>query len=431
MFKYYSTQTKKESAILVGVAVNGTPVSEVEDHLQELEQLADTAGATVTDRIIQSRPSIDPTTYIGKGKVEEIEHLMEMRQTDLIIFDEELSPKQVRNLETKLNCKIMDRTGLILDIFASHAKTNESKTQVELAQLEYMLPRLTRLWTHLSKQKGGIGTKGPGETQIETDRRIIRERIITLKRKLDKISTQKTTQRKSRNELDQVALVGYTNAGKSTVMRLLSHADVLVEDKLFATLDSTTRTVFLNPNKKILLSDTVGFIRKLPHHLVASFRTTLEDVKSADLLLHVVDVSHPNFREHISIVQETLTSIDIIHRPEILVLNKIDVLPEDVELGFIKQEYPDAILISAHRGMNVLELKEKIIAKLEEEYIQKTWDVSTAHYQAISYIHQVSEVISISYRDDVAILTVRINKRHEPSVQRMIESLKEKDLYHS
>jgi len=420
-----SNSNSREKAIIVGAILDHTTPFEVEEYLNELELLTDTAGGIVTDRVTQARHSIDSAYFIGKGKVEELVRLKEMRSADLIIFDDDLSPKQVRNLETELKCKIMDRTGLILDIFASNAKTSESKTQVELAQLEYILPRLTGMWTHLSKQKGGIGTKGPGETQIETDRRLIRERIGILKRKLEKIQVQKDTQRSGRTDVTQVALVGYTNAGKSTTMNSLSHSDVLVENRLFATLDSTTRTVFLAQNKKILLTDTVGFIRKLPHNLVASFRSTLDEVRNADILLHVVDITHPNFREHMITVSETLAEIDAENKKILVVFNKIDAMEDSSELSVIREEFPEAVFISANRGINTRELRSLLLEMIESEFIVLTAKIAAEHSKAISYIHSVSEILSRKYTDTDVELEFKINRRHLQSIERMLRSYQE------
>ncbi|MCK6601982.1 MAG: GTPase HflX [Bacteroidetes bacterium] len=419
---YLYTDPQKEKAILVGIITDGTTEAEVLENLDELERLADTAGALVTSRITQNRAAPEPSTYIGRGKLEELAAQKEYDQADLVIFDEELSPRQVKNLETFLKCKVMDRTGLILDIFASNARTSESKTQVEMAQLEYMLPRLTRMWTHLSKQKGGIGTKGPGETQIETDRRLIRIRITTLKEKLAKIQTQKLTQRKSRNELDQVTVVGYTNAGKSTLMNMLTNAEVLVEDRLFATLDSTTRLTFLDSNKKILLTDTVGFIRKLPHHLVASFRSTLDEVRNADVLVHLVDLSHPNFREHIAAVHETLKDLEIDSKPVLLVFNKVDQVHDPELLHQIRMEYPGSVLVSAYRGINIPELKSELLHVLENGYTELTAELPLDASKALAFIHSISQVKEIHYTEQVVRIRFRLNKRHEAGVRSMLDS---------
>lgn len=423
------TSAEPEKAILVGVILDHHTEFEVEENLNELELLSDTAGAVITDRVTQARHSLDSATYIGKGKVQEVAQLRDMRSADLIIFDDDLSPKQVRNLENEFKCKVLDRTGLILDIFASHAKTSESKTQVELAQLEYVLPRLTRMWTHLSKQKGGIGTKGPGETQIETDRRLIRERISVLKHKLSKIQRTKDTQREGRTDVTQISLVGYTNAGKSTLMNALSNANVLAENRLFATLDSTTRTLFLAQNKKVLLTDTVGFIRKLPHHLVASFRSTLDTVRHGDILLHVVDVSHPNFREQMATVHETLAEIGVVEKRMLTVFNKIDAMADTTEIQHLKQEFPSAVFVSAIRGINTRELRTQLLDMIEEEFVTMTARIPAAESKAISYIYSVSEVLSREFTDDQVDLKFKINKKHQSSIERMVRSYVEHQLY--
>lgn len=428
---YTYTETERERAILVGIITDDVTEAEVHENLDELERLADTAGAVVAGRITQNRPYAEPSTYIGKGKLEELSRLKAFQNAELVIFDEELLPRQIKNLENSLKCKVLDRTGLILDIFASNAKTAESKTQVEMAQLEYLLPRLTRMWTHLSKQKGGIGTKGPGETQIETDRRLIRIRIANLKEKLAKIQTQKFTQRKSRNELDLVTLVGYTNAGKSTLMNMLTNANVLVEDRLFATLDSTTRLTFLDTNKKILLTDTVGFIRKLPHHLVASFRSTLDEVRNADVLLHLVDLSHPNFREHIHAVEETLLELDIDSKPILIVFNKVDQVQDSDLLHQVRFEFPNSVLVSAYRGMNIPELKSQVLSILENGYTELKAELPQEASKALAYIHSVSQVTSTTYLETTVKLTFRVNKRHENSIKEMIESYHRDALYKS
>src|SRR3989339_1727961 len=365
-------QTNRERCIIVGVSTRTSSREETEEYLNELALLADTAGADVIARVTQDRDRIDSATFIGKGKVEEIHTAVTEQRIQLVIFDDDLSPVQVRNLEKSLEVKVLDRSGLILDIFASRAKSNESKTQVELAQLQYLLPRLTRQWTHLSKQYGGIGTKGPGETQIETDRRMIRTRISHLKEKLERISQQRFTQRKGRSRHTRGALVGYTNAGKSTLLNLLSGSEVFVEDRLFATLDPTTRIVPLGPSTQILMTDTVGFIRKLPHHLVASFKSTLEEVTEADFLLHVVDVSSKTFVEQISVVRETLEDIGAADRLTVMVFNKIDLLTERTILQSLPNEYARCVFISAARGINILGLKEEVLRVLEAEFAEET-----------------------------------------------------------
>ncbi|MBZ0200900.1 MAG: GTPase HflX, partial [Ignavibacteriaceae bacterium] len=347
------TKKTTERAILVALKTRELSRELVDEHLAELEELALTAGAETIMKIVQERSGTDPTHYVGKGKVEEIKELIELNEIDLVIFDDDLSPVQVRNLEKMLDRKIIDRSALILDIFAGRAKSNEAKTQVELAQLQYMLPRLTRAWTHLSKQYGGVGTKGPGETQIETDRRIIRDRISHLKEKLKKIEAHRETQSQGRKDLVRVCLVGYTNAGKSTMFNLLTNAGVFAEDKLFATLDSTTRIYELDTAQKILLSDTVGFIRKLPPHLVASFKSTLNEVRDADIILHVIDFSHPYYEDHIQVVEKTLKDINADKQIELKIFNKVDLIEDKNKLDYVRNKYKNSVIVSASRGINI------------------------------------------------------------------------------
>lgn len=401
----------KERCILVGVSTRQTSREQTEEYLDELALLADTAGAEVIARVTQDRDRLDPATFVGKGKVEEIRALVVEQNVPLVIFDDDLSAVQVRNLERGLECKILDRSALILDIFASRAKTNEAKTQVELAQLQYLLPRLTRQWTHLSKQYGGIGTKGPGETQIETDRRMIRTRISHLKEKLERISQQRFTQRKGRSKHTRGALVGYTNAGKSTLLNLLSGSEVFVENRLFATLDPTTRIVPLGPSTQILMTDTVGFIRKLPHHLVASFKSTLEEVTEADFLLHVVDVSSKTFVEQISVVRETLEDIGAADRPTVMVFNKIDLLTERTILQSLPNEYARCVFISAARGINILGLKEEVRMLLEHEFVEETFKVSQENQKLVSQLHSAGEVLERTYEENEVIMRMRVRRK--------------------
>ena len=313
----------KEKAALVAVITNEQNHVQTNEYLQELDFLAHTAGAIAVKYFTQKLAVANPKTFVGKGKLTEIKRFINDENIQLVIFDDELGPSQLRNIEKELECKILDRSNLILDIFASRARTAHSRTQVELAQYQYLLPRLTRMWTHLERQKGGIGMRGPGETQIETDRRIIQDKIALLKKKLIKIDKQKAIQRGNRGALVRVALVGYTNVGKSTIMNRLSKSEVFAENKLFATLDTTVRKVVIG-NLPFLLSDTVGFIRKLPHQLIESFKSTLDEVREADILLHVVDISHPNFEEQIDIVHKTLDEINAADKPSVMVFNKVD-----------------------------------------------------------------------------------------------------------
>ena len=325
----FSTAPVPEKAILVSVCPSGQTMERTEEYLNELAFLLETAGGVALKQVIQKLERPDTRTYVGSGKLEELKEYKQALDTDFFVFDDELSPAQLRNLEKELECRILDRTTLILDIFAKRARTSTARTQVELAQLQYMLPRLTRMWTHLERQRGGIGMRGPGETQIETDRRLIKEKISLLREQLEKIDRQKTLQRKNRESLVRVALVGYTNVGKSTLMNLLSKSDVLAENKLFATLDTTVRKVVVD-NLPFLLTDTVGFIRKLPTQLVESFKSTLDEVVEADLLLHVVDISHPDYEEQIAAVGRTLEDIGAADKPVIMVFNKIDRLDDTV-----------------------------------------------------------------------------------------------------
>lgn len=378
----------------MGAVTPGVTVWEARDALDELELLAQTAGAVVTDRVTQRVQRINGATYIGKGKVDELSRLAERRDSDLVIFDDDLSPVQVRNLERKLECKILDRSGLILDIFAARARTATAKAQVEIAQLDYLLTRLTRQWTHLSRQKGGIGTKGPGEKQIETDRRLIAKRISVLKAKLERIDRQRTTQRKAREETFRLALVGYTNAGKSTLMNALSNAGVHAEDKLFATLDATTRLVDLGSGEQVLLTDTVGFIRKLPHALIESFKSTLDEVRESDALLHLVDVSHPRHEDMIAVVNSTLHELEVHGKPQIVVFNKIDAVDNSGILERMRATYPDSAFVSALRGIGLSDLTErlKILAAGRVDEITVTLPVTDARGRA--RLHELAQVVS-------------------------------------
>jgi GTP-binding protein HflX len=403
------TTSERERAILVGVALQSGR-ERAKEYIEELALLADSAGAEVVARLIQERHNIDAAFYIGKGKAEEIAFLVEEKGAQLVIFDDDLSAVQVRNLQKLFKCKILDRSGMILDIFASRARTREAKTQVELAQLQYMLPRLTRQWTHLSKQYGGIGTKGPGETQIETDRRALRTRISILKEKLAQIDRERAIQRNGREHFTRVALVGYTNAGKSTILNWFSAADVLVEDRLFATLDSTVRLVKLSPVHVVLLSDTVGFIRKLPHHLVASFTSTLDEVREADILLHVVDVSHPLFEEQMTVVDETLEEIGATGKPVVLVFNKIDALANRNVVGYLTANHPDAAFVSATRGIGMNALQEQLIAMLDAEVVEQEIVVSHRDYAIIARIHEAGHVLSTEYEGEMIRLRFRMRK---------------------
>ena len=388
-----SSSKPRELAILVGVATPGISEDDLTETLDELELLADTAGADVVRRVTQNLQKLSGATYVGSGKVEEIKELVEKYKVDLVVFDDDLSPVQLRNLEKELGVKLVDRSGLILDIFAERAKSATAKTQVELAQLDYLSSRLTRHWTHLSRQKGGIGMRGPGETQIETDRRLIGRRIAVLKEKLGKIDQQRAQQRAGREDQTRVSLVGYTNAGKSTLMNALADAGVHAENRLFATLDATTRLTYLAPNKPILLSDTVGFIRKLPHKLIESFKSTLDEVREADVLVHVVDAAHPHFEDHIRVVRETLKELGALEKPTLLVFNKLDALEERGLVTALRAEFEDAVFCSALRGIGIEEMKRHLIALIEADYVETTALVPASEGKAIAHIYRVAEVL--------------------------------------
>lgn len=412
-------QGGRERCIIVGVSTRSVGRDETEEYLDELVLLADTAGAEVVARMSQDRDRIDSATFIGKGKVEEIRKLIIEQVIPLVIFDDDLTAVQVRNLERMLECKVLDRSGLILDIFASRAKTNEAKTQVELAQLQYLLPRLTRQWTHLSKQFGGIGTKGPGEMQIESDRRMIRARISHLKEKLNRIAQQRITQRKGRLHHTRAALVGYTNAGKSTLLNLLSGSDVFVEDRLFATLDPTTRVVPLSSSIQMLMTDTVGFIRKLPPHLVASFKSTLEEITEADFLLHVVDVSSKTFDDQIKVVNDTLMELGAEEKPTLMVFNKIDVLTDRTILQTLANGYQHRVFISATRGINILGLKGEVLRLLETEFVEETFRIRQDRQKLISQLHTAGEVLERIYEDTEVILRMRIRRKDRDRLENL------------
>ena len=419
-------QKIEERALLVALIKGNVDSEIVKEHLDELEELSSTAGAETVRKIIQTKYAADPAFYIGKGKAEELVNIVEDDKIDVVIFDDDLSPTQVRNLQRTLNRKIIDRSGLILDIFASRAKTKEAKTQVELAQLQYLLPRLTRAWTHLSKQYGGIGTKGPGETQIETDRRIIRTKISQLKQNLKKIESQRNTQTQGRKDFIRVCLAGYTNAGKSTLFNRLTESGVFAEDKLFATLDSTTRAFEFEKNKKILMNDTVGFIRKLPHHLVASFKSTLNVVGEADIILHIIDVSHEYFEDHILTVEETLKDLDSEKKYQIKVFNKIDALVDKHKLEYITHKYQNALFISAERGIGITQLKEKLLEVYEKNYGVHQISFNHADSKLISKVYDLAEVLESNYNDENVILTYRADVTNHNLIIKLIKTNNEK-----
>jgi len=377
-----------ETAVLVGLITNRQDESRVKETLDELDFLLETAGGEARKRFVQKLDKPDSRTFVGSGKINEIKSFIKAENIGTVVFDDELSSSQLRNIEKELDCKVIDRTALILDIFAKRARTATARTQVELAQLQYTLPRLSGMWTHLEKQRGGIGMRGPGEKEIETDRRIIRDKIALLKEKLKDIDKQKITQRSGREKLVRVALIGYTNVGKSTLMNLLSKSDVFAENKLFATLDTTVRKVVIE-NLPFLLTDTVGFIRKLPHSLVESFKSTLDEVREADLLLHVVDISHPGFEDQIEVVNQTLAEIKVSDKPSIMVFNKVDAY------SFVEKEEDD-LSDATKENLTLEELKRTWIAKMNSPalFISATQklhleEFRAALYQAIHEIHVV------------------------------------------
>ncbi len=413
---------KTEQAILVGVRVGQTPRETVQEHIDELEELLTTAGGETIIKITQERQRLDVAYYVGKGKAYEILELIEPNEIDLIVFDDDLSTVQVRNLSNLFNKKVVDRSGLILDIFASRARTKEAKTQVELAQLKYMLPRLTRAWTHLSKQYGGIGTKGPGETQIETDRRIIRDRIAMLTDKLKEIESNRETQTKNRKEMVKVSLVGYTNAGKSTIFNLLTESDVFAEDKLFATLDSTTRVFQVDKTHTTLLSDTVGFIRKLPAHLVASFKSTLNEVRDADILLHIIDITHSFYEDHISVVNQTLKDLHFEDKILIHVFNKVDILEDRDRIEYVNRKYENTVIVSAKRGFQIEELKSMVKNIIEEKFGDDVIELDYSQAGLVSSIHNLAKVNDLKYEDDKIVVKYRADKVNSEKIKRLLEN---------
>lgn len=378
---------KTETAVIVGIIRPDQTDEQVVEHLDELEFLADTAGAKTLKRFVQRLNNPNSTSFVGKGKMEEVQEYVEMHEVDLVIFDDDLSGKQTNFLEEVMKCKILDRSSLILDIFANRAQTAQAKTQVELAQMQYLLPRLRGLWTHLERQRGGIGMRGPGEKEIETDRRIVRDKISLLKQRLEKIDAQAQTQRKNRTGMIRVSLAGYTNVGKSTIMNVLGKAEVLAENKLFATLDTTVRKVVVE-RMPFLLSDTVGFIRKLPHHLIESFKSTLDEVRESDLIVHVVDISHPQHKDHIEVVQRTLKELGAGDKPVLYVFNKMDLYRKqyldeflteeereqvegDLKTVWAEQTKGHVVFISALDKEGLNELRSKLKLLIEDLYLER------------------------------------------------------------
>lgn len=419
-----------ERAILVGVGLSGMSKDEVEESLNELGRLADTAGAEELERIVQFRDRPDPAHFIGKGKAEEIATLYKALDASSVIFDANLSPAQTRNLEEIIDGKIIDRTRLILDIFALHARTKEAMLEVELAQLEYQLPRLTRMWTHLSRQvsgtgtqAGGIGTRGPGEKQLDIDRQLIRSQMSRLRKALEKIKSNRRQERQGREGMLNIALVGYTNAGKSTLMNSLADENLYTDDKLFATLDSTTRAVPLSDNYDMMLTDTVGFIKKLPHHLVASFRATLEEVIEASMLLHVVDISQHNVQQQIDAVEEVLKELGALDKPMLMVFNKMDALEDMLELPILRQKYPDYVEVSALSGQGLDVLKARLLEVASENEVEIDVGIPQKEGKIVNYVYEHGEVMERRFEGNLVHLRVRMDRKHANKLEKFMASV--------
>ena len=415
--------TKKATtlkALLVGVEITGS--GPLGHSLDELDGLARTAHYTPVATFTQRLATINSKTFIGKGKVEELVTAVQHHEADAVIFDEALSPAQTRNLENILKCGVVDRPWIILEIFKAHARTREAKTQVELARLQYALPRLTKMWTHLSRQRGGIGMRDVGETQIQLDRRIIRDNIAKLNKKLKLIHRERQTQRKARQSAYQVSLVGYTNVGKSTLMNCLTGTDTLVEDKLFATLDSTVRKVKKNFPYPILLADTVGLIDKLPHDLVASFKSTLDEIRNANLLLHVVDISHPNFKEQLRVAEELLREMGAEELPMVLVFNKIDRITEDNTLGQMKRQYPEAVFVSCQQGMGMDDLRAAIVREYEANLLPYRVELKYPQNNLIQNIRKYALIIKEDYQKTSVTLDLRVWPQNKSKLMEVLDS---------
>ena len=414
-----SSQAPRERAILVGVVLPKMRREEADEHLDELERLTQTAGGLVVDRLVQERERLDAAYFVGRGKAEEIAAHARGHHADLVIFDEDLSPAQARNLEKAIEAKVIDRSALILDIFGRRARTREARTQVELAQLRYLLPRLTRRWTHLSRQVGGIGVRGIGETQIEIDRRLIRRRISHLQADLDKIVRGRRLRRSGRRGVLKGALIGYTNSGKSTLLNALTQADAFVEDRLFATLDPLVRRLELKSGKPLLLIDTVGFIRKLPHHLVASFRGTLEEAGDADLLLHVVDVSHPMYEEQMAITEQALAEIEMDVKPTLLIFNKIDRVEQPGILERARRIHHGAVFTAAAKGLGLDALRARLLELAEGEEVERRIRLRSDDAEAISRVYTNSQVLDAQYHDGYVDLRFRASRPWANALGRM------------
>ena len=408
----FSTEKPRERAILVGVHLPEAWAGGLggDADLPELARLVDTAGADVVGELDQRRHRPSPPTFIGKGKLEELKGMVEEAEATLVVFDNDLSPAQGRNLEKILDVNVLDRTELILDIFADHASTRQSRLQVELAQLQYFLPRLTRLWSHLDRHAGGIGTRGPGETQLETDRRLVNKRIGVLRKALKDIEVTRNTQVRSRDNVFKAALIGYTNAGKSTLMNGITTADVYVKDQLFATLDATTRRVETDERRRFLLTDTVGFIRRLPHHLVESFKATLQEVRDADLMVHVVDAGHEDPEHQITSVNKVLREIVPEEKPILMVFNKMDLVDRELFENRYRRAYPDAIFVAAKEEGGAMELRDVIMAAVLGKEMICTVRVPVTNLHCLSRFHRTSAVLEQTFEGDMCLATLRLSE---------------------
>jgi GTP-binding protein HflX len=424
--------TSPTRAFLVGVKLKGELQSDAESSLEELRRLAETAGMEVLAEIIQPRETPDPAYFIGRGKLEELEAIVSELKVEAVIFDNDLTPAQTRNLEKALDIVVVDRTSLILQIFAQRAQTKAAKLQVDLAQLQYALPRLTRMWTHLSRLGTGAGgtagvsagraggvVRGPGETQLQIDRRLIHAQISRVKKALQKVEKHRRVQRKQRQEMINVSLVGYTNAGKSTLFNALTSENRLAEDKLFATLDPTTRLLDLPDNQRVLLSDTVGFLKKLPHHLVAAFKATLEEVVEADLLLHVVDVAHPEAESQIDAVDEVLKELDAFERPTLMVFNKVDLLENEEYTQLFRNKYPDSLAISAQDGTGLEALKDLLAERFSTHNVEVSIALSYQDGKALDYLYKHGEVFDTDYQGESIRVKAKLPQRYLKALGRL------------
>jgi GTP-binding protein HflX len=427
-----TTTTSPTRAFLVGVKLKDELQSDAESSLEELRRLAETAGMEVLAEIIQPRETPDPAYFIGRGKLEELEAIVSELKVEAVIFDNDLTPAQTRNLEKALDIVVVDRTSLILQIFAQRAQTKAAKLQVDLAQLQYALPRLTRMWTHLSRLGTGAGgtagvsagraggvVRGPGETQLQIDRRLIHAQISRVKKALQKVEKHRRVQRKQRQEMINVSLVGYTNAGKSTLFNALTSEKRLAEDKLFATLDPTTRLLDLPDNQRVLLSDTVGFLKKLPHHLVASFKATLEEVAEADLLLHVVDVCHPEAESQIDAVDEVLKELGALERPTLMLFNKIDLLEEEGHIQLFQSKYPDSLAISAQNGVGLEALKDLLTERFSIQDVDVSLALSYQDGKALDYLYKHGEVLDTDYQGESICVKAKLSQRYLKALERL------------